>query len=190
MGCRGDNWLAVPTVPLDRRTLQASVYGYSDLGLRPHDCWATTFEIGIFGNLELSVSERILTAQFSILALALCALVLAALFAERRHLVAELRLALQVASDADRAKTSFLAAASHDLRQPLQTLNFLQASLRKQAHGNDSRTLIVDKTSAVMFINGMLLSLLDINRLEAGILRPSISDFPVNALFAPLAADF
>jgi signal transduction histidine kinase/CheY-like chemotaxis protein len=152
--------------------------------------WATTFEIGIFGDLETPASERILTAQFSILVLALCALVLAALFAERRHLVAELRHALQVASDADRAKTSFLAAASHDLRQPLQTLNFLQASLRKQVHGNESRTLIAQIDHTVNVMNGMLLSLLDINRIEAGILRPSISDFPVNALFAPLAADF
>ncbi len=98
--------------------------------------WATTFGIGIFGNLEPSASERILAAQFSILALALCALVLAAFFAERRHLVPELRArALQAASEADRAKTSFLAAASHDLRQPLQTLNLLQAALRPQVHG-------------------------------------------------------
>ena len=47
--------------------------------------WTTTFGIGLFGDTSLSVSDRILGAQAGILAVSLCALVLAALFAERRQ---------------------------------------------------------------------------------------------------------
>jgi PAS domain S-box-containing protein len=47
--------------------------------------WAITFEMGQFGNPELSMADRILGAQIKILGVALCALVLAALFAERRE---------------------------------------------------------------------------------------------------------
>jgi PAS domain S-box-containing protein len=47
--------------------------------------WTTTFGIGIFGDLSLAIADRILLAQASILAVSLCAIVLAALFAERRQ---------------------------------------------------------------------------------------------------------
>jgi two-component sensor histidine kinase/integral membrane sensor domain MASE1 len=47
--------------------------------------WTTTFGIGIFGDTSFPITERILTAQAGILAVALCALVLASLFAERRQ---------------------------------------------------------------------------------------------------------
>jgi len=52
--------------------------------------WTTTFGIGIFGDSALPIADRILGAQAGILAVALCALVLAALFAERRAHAAEL----------------------------------------------------------------------------------------------------
>ena len=159
--------------------------------------WTTTFGIGAFGNPDLAVSERILLAQFSILVQSLCALVLAALFAERRRHIADLldnqtrlRAALKAAREADQAKTSFLAAASHDLRQPLQTLSLLQAALRPQLPDGQGCTLLAQMDRAVDVMNGMLISLLDINRLEAGILRPSIKDFSATELFDSLAADF
>ncbi len=159
--------------------------------------WTTTFGIGAFGNPDLAVSERILLAQFSILVQALCALVLAALFAERRRHIADLldnqtrlRAALKAAREADQAKTSFLAAASHDLRQPLQTLSLLQAALRPQLPDGQGCTLLAQMDRAVDVMNGMLISLLDINRLEAGIIRPSVIDFSASELFDSLAADF
>jgi PAS domain S-box-containing protein len=52
--------------------------------------WTTTFGIGIFGDLSLPIADRILLAQASILAVSLCAIVLAALFAERRQHAAAL----------------------------------------------------------------------------------------------------
>src|SRR5262249_8105919 len=47
--------------------------------------WTTTFEIGFFGDSSVPIGDRILAAQATILAVSLCALVLAALFAERRQ---------------------------------------------------------------------------------------------------------
>jgi len=159
--------------------------------------WTTTFEIGVFGSQDLSVEERIIAAQLSIVAQSLCALVLAALFAERRQNVLsllrsehQLREALAAAEDANRAKSTFLAAASHDLRQPLQTLDLLRATLKPRIRDSESRRLLGGIEKAVNVMNGMLISLLDINKLEAGSLRPSVTDFPVNELFDSLAADF
>src|ERR1700730_9307540 len=108
--------------------------------------WTTIFAIGIFGDSHLSIEQRVLGAQATILAISLGALVLAALFSERRlHesaiLKREARLqdAWKSAELADRAKSSFLAAASHDLRQPLQTLKFLQAALEPRHPSGGAR---------------------------------------------------
>jgi len=158
--------------------------------------WTTTFGIGVFGNTDVPAENRILSAQIMILAESLCALVLAALFSERRQHITSLlqvqqrlRKALEAAREADHAKTSFLAAASHDLRQPLQTLNLLQAALKPHIleHG---RALLDGMARSIEVMNGMLISLLDINRLEAGTLRPTFTNFPIKDMFDSLAADF
>jgi len=158
---------------------------------------ATTFGIGVFGDLQASASERVLAAQAGILALSFCALVLAALFAERRQHIntlidrqQQLQTALKVAEQADRAKTIFLAAASHDLRQPLQTLNLLRTSLSQRAKDAETQALIAEMEHSVKVMNGMLISLLDINRLESGTLSPVTTDFPVNELFDSVVKDF
>jgi signal transduction histidine kinase/CheY-like chemotaxis protein len=159
--------------------------------------WTTTFSIGVFGNPSLSSAERVLSAQFTILVQSLCALVLAALFAERRRHVAvlmdreaRLRDALKAAQNADRAKSGFLTAASHDLRQPLQTLNLLQAALKPRLLDGESRSLLAGIERSVDVMNGMLIRLLDIHRIEAGTLRPSIAEFAVNDVFDSVARDF
>ena len=159
--------------------------------------WTTTFGIGIFGDPNLPIAERILLAQACILSLSLCALVLAALFAERRQHEAilmesevQLQEALRVAKRADRAKSSFLAAASHDLRQPLQTLNLLQGALKRHIQVGEARTLLAGIERSVDVMNDMLTSFLDINRLESGTLSPSMSDFPINNILDSVAADF
>src|SRR5712672_4759918 len=61
---------------------------------------------------------------------------------KRKRFDDELLLAWKTAEMADRAKSSFLAAASHDLRQPLQTLKFLQAALEPHHPGGEARKLV------------------------------------------------
>jgi signal transduction histidine kinase/CheY-like chemotaxis protein len=279
--------------------------------------WSTTFGIGVFGNTDLAAGERVLTAQASILATALGALVLAALFAERRRhetIVtkneARLQDALQIGgvmafdwnvahgtterSDnaaqilglppnrpffsaaflqridpddraryraclhalgpeepsyvvsfrwsrpdgeqiwleeigraafdaagrivevtgltrditerkraeaelaasrkatelADRAKSGFLAAASHDLRQPLQSLTLLGNALKAHVHNAAGHLLVARIERSLQLMKNVLDSLLDINRLETGVLAPSKGRVAVGDLFGALQADF
>ena len=159
--------------------------------------WTTIFAIGIFGDPHLSIEERVLGAQATILAISLGALVLAALFSERRlhesailEREARLQDAWKSAELADRAKSSFLAAASHDLRQPLQTLKLLQAALEPHHPSGEARKLVAGIGQSLDTMTSILSSLLDVNRLESGNLRPSVSEFSLNELFEPLAGDF
>ncbi len=109
---------------------------------------------------------------------------------ERKLFQEELGEARKTAERANQAKSAFLAAASHDLRQPLQTLKILQGTLKQQIQDSAAHKPIAGIGRALETMSDMLTSLLDINRLEAGNLRPSKSDFPINTIFESLAADF
>ena len=109
---------------------------------------------------------------------------------ERNLVNHNLALAKSQAERANRGKSCFLAAASHDLRQPLQTLSLLQGILLKRVKDPTSLRLIgrIDETLGTM--SDMLNTLLDINQLEAGIVRPEVSDFPIADVFSRLHNDF
>ncbi len=109
---------------------------------------------------------------------------------ERKRFEEEVSRAWRSAELADRAKSSFLSAASHDLRQPLQTLRFLQASLEPHLLDGEGRRLVSGIARSLDTMSSILSSLLDVNRLEAGSLRPSKSDFAINEVFDSLTADF
>lgn len=94
------------------------------------------------------------------------------------------------AESANLGKSRFLAAASHDLRQPLQTLSLLQGLLAKKVKDSDALQLIARSDEALMAMSGMLNTLLDINQLEAGVIRPEVTDFPVNDLLESLGTEF
>ena len=89
--------------------------------------WTTTFDIGILGDPTLPVAQRILVAQASILTASFCALVLAALFAERK--AHELRLAhsnLMLERERDNKlmnMQAITAAMAHELKQPLTAIS-------------------------------------------------------------------
>ena len=109
---------------------------------------------------------------------------------ERKRFEEEISRAWRSAELADRAKSSFLSAASHDLRQPLQTLRFLQASLEPHLPDGEGRNLVSGIARSLDTMSSILSSLLDVNRLEAGSLHPSKSDFAINEVFDSLTADF
>ena len=96
-------------------------------------------------------------------------------------------------SEAERAnvgKSRFLAAASHDLRQPLQTISLLQGMLEKRVHDEPTLKLVRRLDETVGTMSSLLDKLLDINQLEAGIVRPAIIDFPVNRLLEEMRTEF
>lgn len=108
----------------------------------------------------------------------------------RREAEEEISRAWKSAALADQAKTSFLSAASHDLRQPLQTLRFLQAALEPHLPAGEARNLNRGIARSLDTMSSILSSLLDVNRLEDGNLRPSKRDFAINEVFDSVAADF
>ncbi len=109
---------------------------------------------------------------------------------ERKQIKKALENAMQQADRANAAKSRFLAAASHDLRQPLQTLALLQGLLAKTVQGPKAQQLVqrVDDTLGAM--SGMLNTLLDINQIEAGTVRAKVSTFPVGDLLERLRNEF
>jgi two-component system CheB/CheR fusion protein len=109
---------------------------------------------------------------------------------ERKRADQTVALAKSHAERANLGKSRFLAAASHDLRQPLQTLSLLQGILMKRVKDAGALRLIgkIDETLGVM--SGMLNTLLDINQLEAGIVRAEVVDFPIAELLDRLRAEF
>jgi two-component system, chemotaxis family, CheB/CheR fusion protein len=109
---------------------------------------------------------------------------------DRKHADQALTLAKSQAERANRGKSRFLAAASHDLRQPLQTLSLLQGILMKRIKDAGTLRLVGKIEETLGAMSGMLNTLLDINQLEAGIVRPDVSDFPIAELLDRLRAEF
>lgn len=109
---------------------------------------------------------------------------------ERRHIADALEAAERKAQLANVAKSRFLAAASHDLRQPLQTLTLLQALLARAVEGEKAHKLVsrLDETLGAMA--GMLNTLLDINHIDAGTVCPDIERFPINQVLERLGEEF
>jgi PAS domain S-box-containing protein len=109
---------------------------------------------------------------------------------ERKRSEQEISRARKLAELANQAKSTFLAAASHDLRQPLQTLRFLQGALEQHHPDGEGRKLLEAIGSSLDTISSMLSSLLDVNQLESGSLRPKKSDLAINEVFDTVASDF
>ena len=109
---------------------------------------------------------------------------------ERRHIVNELEIAKRQAELANAAKTRFLAAASHDLRQPLQTLVLLQGLLARTVQGEQAQHLVTRFDETLGAIEGMLNTLLDINQIEAGVIHAEPVTFPINDVLDRLKDEF
>ncbi|MES1990958.1 MAG: response regulator, partial [Pseudomonadota bacterium] len=109
---------------------------------------------------------------------------------DRKNIAKALEAAKQQAELATMAKSRFLAAASHDLRQPLQTLALLQGLLAKMVQGEAAQKLVdrLDQTLGAM--SGMLNTLLDLNQIEAGTVRAEKVTFPINTLLTQLQDEF
>jgi len=91
---------------------------------------------------------------------------------------------------ANLAKSRFLAAASHDLRQPLHALNLFLDQRRRETDQDERSRLDAQIDTAVAAMNEQFNSLLDISKLDAGVLAPSISEFPVDRLLKRIETTF
>ena len=110
---------------------------------------------------------------------------------ERSLMVDELVAAREEADRANRAKSRFLATASHDLRQPLQTIRLLNASMLRLTAGEPKlHDALRSQELAIDGATRLLNALLDISRLESGAIEPQLSPVALAGVFADLAREF
>lgn len=94
------------------------------------------------------------------------------------------------AERANRSKGRFLATASHDLRQPLQTLALLNGTLRRTVRDADATEALEEQEHAISAMSRLLNALLDISKLESGAVKPEVTDFRVRTLLEGLRREF
>ena len=109
---------------------------------------------------------------------------------ERKLMEGELIEARQSAERANKANTAFLAAASHDLRQPVQALSLICGALRRTVTSPAAIEMVESQQQSLDAMTNLLNSLLDISRLDAGAIEPELEEFPVQRLFDRLSAEF
>jgi two-component system, sensor histidine kinase len=87
-------------------------------------------------------------------------------------------------------KDRLLAVASHDLRQPLQTLFLLNGILRRLPLESNIAAVVAGQESAIAAMSRLLDSLLDISKMQAGAIKPELSDVGLDGLFDELRIEF
>lgn len=107
----------------------------------------------------------------------------------RKRGEAELHAAMCLAEDANRAKSLFLAAASHDLRQPTHALGMFVARLGQLEHSTETSHLIERLDTSVQAMRDLLDALLDISRLDAGAVPVHLQAFALSDVFDQLQTE-
>lgn len=111
----------------------------------------------------------------------------------RKHTAEAVEVAEQRAVMANAAKSRFLAAASHDLRQPLQALSLMRGVLErkiKSGKTDEALSLVARLNDTAISITGLLNTMLDINQIEAGVVKPELSRFAIEGLLNRLREEF
>ncbi|HEY3460793.1 MAG TPA: histidine kinase dimerization/phospho-acceptor domain-containing protein, partial [Casimicrobiaceae bacterium] len=91
------------------------------------------------------------------------------------------------AQEATAAKSRFIAAASHDLRQPLHALGMFSQALAEHTHDADGRALVQRISASVSALEALLSALLDVSKLDAGVVVAHPRDFAIRPLLDRLA---
>lgn len=107
-----------------------------------------------------------------------------------RARVAELTRRIAESEDASRAKSRFFASASHDLRQPLQALALFVSALDTQVTTPQGLTILDAVKQSLSTMDEMFDSLLDMSRLDAGVLKADVRAFVINDVLERLEVEF
>jgi len=173
----------------------ALVHALALTGIRPlMEIIAAVRRIGegdLSGRLPLSARSELKTLQAGINQMS------EAIEANQREMqvriddaTAEMARQKEAAEQANLAKSKFLAAASHDLRQPLHALGLFTASL-KQLLGTQEQLALAEKIEAsVNAQEEMFNALLDLSRMEAGNLKPQVQSFALQNILDRIARDY
>jgi signal transduction histidine kinase/CheY-like chemotaxis protein len=109
---------------------------------------------------------------------------------EKADLVEDLRREKALAEEANVAKSRFLAAASHDLRQPVHALSVFVGALRSHEMDANARGLLDHIDGSVRALSGLFGGLLDISRLDAGVVEVNRVSFAVQPLLERICRDY
>jgi signal transduction histidine kinase len=145
---------------------------------------ANSFLLAALAAAFLLVLERLMMAQNDSLAL---------LLAVRFHnedLVKQLRSQVDLAARANQEKTRFLASAAHDLRQPLHALGMFCATLDQRLNNTPERPLVRNMMNAIESLEESFGAMLDISRLDAGVVQTAPQTFPIRDVFRRLYQQF
>lgn len=102
---------------------------------------------------------------------------------ENIQILAEMKAARERAEAANLSKSQFLAAASHDLRQPLHALSLFSGALGNFRLGVEETAVVQHIQSNIAAMEGLFNGLLDLSRLEAGAVRKVMRPFAVQPVF-------
>lgn len=108
----------------------------------------------------------------------------------RQQIEEALRLAKEKAEETDKLKTKFLAAASHDLRQPLNSALLFLEAVEGSGLPSKERDYLNKTRVALGSLNSLLVSLLDVTKLDSGMIEPHINHFQVADVLNPLADEY
>jgi signal transduction histidine kinase len=132
----------------------------------------------------LLVLERFTMSQNDALSLLLAVRV------RNEDLVKQLRAQIDVAASAIEEKTRFVASAAHDLRQPLHALGMFCATLDQRLQNAPEKPLVRNMMTAIESLEESFGAMLDISRLDAGVVQTSIQTFPIRDIFRRLYQQF
>ncbi len=209
-----------PLVVLDRdlRVVSASASFFEFFGAKPEDCVGKPLEFGDYfkegpladllapalqgtpvedrqlkidlprlGSRTLRVSARLILARAPDSPIILISF---DDITETRAKAEALAAAKEEAERANLAKSRFLAAVSHDLRQPLQTMTFVQGMLSDSLTDPAVKPLIERLNRTVAGMSSLLDKILNINQIEAGVVQPRFCDFVIGDLLEQLKSEF
>ena len=169
--CRlGERMLEVRSTPIQPGGM---AYSFDDITDR------LRYEEGLreaAGTLERRVAERTIELEVEV--------------AERRAVEIQLTAAKTVAELANRSKTSFLAAASHDLLQPLNAARLFVAALGERRLALPTRALVRQTGVALDSVEELLEVLFEISRLDAGAVQPEIAPIELDRMLGALRIEF
>ena len=109
---------------------------------------------------------------------------------ENQELVLDLRREKALAEEANVAKSRFLASASHDLRQPVHAMSLFVAALRAHEMNAEARGLLDHIDTSVRALSGLFGGLLDISRLDAGVVEVRRAPFAIQPLMERVCKDY
>ena len=107
-----------------------------------------------------------------------------------RAFEAQLQAARDEAIEANRSKSRFLAAASHDLRQPLHAMTLFVSALTRRLPEGETGELVANVDQSLRSLRSMIDTLLDMSKIEAGLIKPNLGPLAIGEFFASLRPGF